>query len=140
MRYVTFIAFLLSACVTVSSNAPFSLSYLTEDKPQDGKIYISYFNQTKHDICLDPIHWPNIQGELDNGKDRVFINVSGKRYAMADFNTGYCPGCQITAKTGSTLSGFFKYSDFGLPVEDYFKEKVLTFSPIATYCHSRHPR
>jgi hypothetical protein len=111
---------------------------LTEDKPQNEKIYLSYHNQTKYEICIDPIHWPNINGEIDTGKDRVFISVSGKRYTIVNFNTGYCPGCQITASPGSTLSGFFRYSDFGIPVEDYYKEKVLTFSPIATYCHSKH--
>lgn len=136
MRFFALAAMLLMGCA-MQHPSLFSLKYAVDDAPKEGKIYVKYNNSLNKDVCIDPANWPSAHGEIDSGMDRVFIEVSGHRYTTEDFDTGYCPGCFSRVRSGSSLVGFFKYSDFGLPIEDYSKEKVLTFSPMATYCRSK---
>lgn len=134
MKTVAALAFCLAACVAVVPPSAFPIEYSFKDSPEDAKIYVTYRNETKKYICLYPTNWPNAQGEIDTGKGRVFIEISGNRFTTEDFDIGYCPGCTISVSPNHELIGYFKYSDFNLPKSSYEMKKTLIFSPKANYC------
>lgn len=136
MKYFIILGLSVAGCVTAQNYSLFNIKYTITDSPNESRIYIKYKNDTGKRICIDPANWPSSHGQIDSGKGRVLLEVSGKIYTTEDFDTGYCPGCFVKVDSGHDLLGFFNYSDFQLPRSDYYKEKVLTFSPTAGQCNS----
>jgi len=122
-----------AGCATTTSQLQ-PLAYNFEDQPDDSRVMVRYRNAGQSGICVLPEHWPNPGGAIDHDGDRVFLHVGGRRFALRDFNTGYCPeGCATYVGPGREISGFMAYRDFQLPsdLEDYPKRlefKALGFS------------
>lgn len=112
-----------------------SVTYQFEDDPAREEVRLSFQNATGHRLCLTSEHWPNAAGWLNQSADRVAIIIDGNRFAIRDWNTGYCPrGCAIAVEPDQQVSASIPYSHFELPEGHKRSEKTLDFSPSAFRC------
>lgn len=127
------IAAVLAGCATVPQPVP--IEWHIVDQPEARRVELFFRNETKNAICLTADDWPNSAGKLDSMGGRVFLNAGDKRFAMNDFNTGYCPkGCGRRVAPGEEITGFLSYEDFNLPEQLVFAKKTLEFEPIGVAC------
>lgn len=133
MKIILIILITLSAgCATPSTLAPIEYSYVDNIGKQ--QIELTYHNESKKTRCLSPSQWPNSSGKIDQGGDYVFLIVEGKRFAIENFNTGYCPKCSIAVAPNKQITTFISYHDFDLPDDLIKKTKQLEFHPKAYNC------
>ena len=122
-----------AGCATTTPLQP--LAYSFEDQPADRRVVVRYRNTGDSGVCVLPEHWPNQGGAIDQGGDRVFLHVAGRRFALRDFNTGYCPGgCATYVAPGGEISGRLAYADFQLPTDLEQSPKSLEFKPLGYRC------
>lgn len=127
--------FLAAACATVTTDTVFAIDVDSDDDPSSESIRLSYENKTARTICLTPANWPNKAGKINQASDRVWLTVSGERFEINDFNTGYCVGgCATSVGPNERISASVPYSEFDLPANLTKDSKVLHFQPTAFYC------
>lgn len=132
-RQLMTLALLLSGCTTTAALIP--INYRMVDNPQKARIELSYRNESSQTMCLLPEHWPNAAGKINQASDLVHLKVGGERFAIEDFNTGYCPqGCATYVAPGEQIYAFIPYSAFDLPNRLFNEPKALEFSPKAFEC------
>ncbi|MBI1406336.1 MAG: hypothetical protein GC145_09450 [Caulobacter sp.] len=134
MRSVFLLAMVLTGCATVGQSSMIPISYVSEDRPSEGRMYVRFTNGTGKSLCLYPTNWPGADGRIDTASDRVSITIGGASFSTADFDSGYCPGCQTKVAPGEGIVAFFNYKDFNIPEYQYGSEKTLVFRPIASIC------
>ena len=119
-------------CVT--SMSIFPIEYKLVDLPEERRIELSYRNDREDAVCLVPQFWPNQAGKIDNASDEVFLVVGDQRFAIEEFNTGYCPACYLRVEPAETVRATIGYNSFGIP--DYLvnEEKRLEFTPMGARC------
>lgn len=124
----------LVGCATRVVSVP--IHFRLVDHPDESRIELFYRNNSKSTVCISADYWPNQAGKLNQMSDRVFLVVSGERFPIEDFNTGYCIGetCARRVEPGEQISGSIPYNDFGLPERLRNEPKTLEFSPIGFMC------
>jgi hypothetical protein len=124
----------LVGCATLSSDTTFDIAYHLYDQPANKSIRLEYTNEAHKPICLTPENWPNSGGKINQASDRVWLEVEGSKYPIADFNTGYCIACATKIKPGDKIVGIMPYSEFSLPPNKYEAAKSLIFKPRGFFC------
>lgn len=128
------LAALLAGC---ASSALRPIVYAVEDRPDQGRLVLTFRNETRHAKCLLPEHWPNQGGKIDSGAQSVSLVVEGRTFPLKDFNTGYCPGgCATRVASDREGTSFLAYDDFNLPSALRGKPKQLNFRPLAFDCQA----
>lgn len=128
---------LLTASVAACASAATirSLNPISMDMPEREGVEVRYKNSTKHTLCLSPSEWPNAGGKMNHASNRVALVIGDRRYAIVDFNTGYCfGGCPTHVRSGEEITAFIPYREFRLPDELRNQPKKLEFSPAAYRC------
>jgi hypothetical protein len=124
----------LVGCATLSSDSTFDIAYRLYDQPAEKSIRLEYTNVARKPICLTPENWPNSGGKINQASDRVWLEVEGSKYSIADFNTGYCMACATKIKPSEKIVGIIPYSEFSLPPSKYQAAKRLNFKPMGSFC------
>lgn len=135
-RSLIFGTVLIAGCATTGVGQSIAIPYLYEDAVQMKAFRLTYKNETNKKMCLTPDNWPNAAGKLDQASSRAWIEIEGspERFAVKDFNTGYCPGCAQKVGSGETLTAIIPYSEFSIPEEHHAAKKTLHFQPQAFLC------
>jgi hypothetical protein len=129
---VSFI-FLVAGCA--SGWEPVPTEYVFKDWPSENSVEVLFTNDTDDKLCLLPEHWPNQAGKINQASEYVFLLVSGERFPIEDFNTGYCPGgCALVVRPGATVSSSIAYDDFQLPTHFRHAPKQLELPVVAYTC------
>lgn len=107
------------------------------DNPIAHRFDLRLTSHSKRKICLPPEQWPNQSGKVDWAKDYISVRVGAKRFPIADWNGGYCPGCYVAeVRPGESVAAFIPYADFeNFGPENYQADKELTFPPHASWCY-----
>jgi len=121
----------------VSSGGLFPIDYEFIDHPNERRVAIRYRNDSTHTVCLLPEFWPNQAGKINQASREVFLVVGKERFAIEEFNTGYCPDCALRVGPGEEVVASIGYNLFGLPESLVEKEKYLEFRPKAYRCGHR---
>jgi hypothetical protein len=109
--------------------------YSMTDVPNEGRIYISYTNDTKAAICLGAENWPS-NGLLLNNGEEVSLAVGGRAFFLESVQD-YCPRCNIRVEPGAKSVAYLKYESFKLPADLIGAKKTLSFQPVGYRCRSR---
>ena len=127
-------ATLLASCVT-SRVLYWPLIYQSSDDPSKAQLLMSFTNPEKKEVCLSDSNWPNSSGNLNQMGDTVWLEVDGRRFPIADVNTGYCTeNCSIRVQPGQTVKASLPYENFGLPSNLFKRPKKLHFDAFAFSC------
>lgn len=127
----------LAACSRATELRP--IAYEFEDKPHEKAIHLVYRNDSGRTMCLLPEHWPNDAGKINQASNFVFLLVGEEKFAIENFNTGYCipgPGapCATRVLSGGILRASIGYGQFRLPERLFESAKTLEFHPLAFTC------
>ena len=124
----------LASCVT-SRVLYWPLDYQSFDDLKGAKFMMSFRNVQKNDVCLSDSNWPNSSGNLNQMSDAVWLEVDGRRFPIADINTGYCTeNCAVRVHPGQTVNASLPYENFGLPSNLFKRPKKLHFDAFAFSC------
>lgn len=107
------VALLGTSCVSTSGLFP--IEYAFTDMPEKRRIELRYHNTSEQTVCLLPEFWPNQAGKINQASGEVFLLVGDRRFAIEDFNTGYCPDCRLAVAPGETVRASIGYDAFDLP-------------------------
>ncbi|MEM7280018.1 MAG: hypothetical protein AAF438_00105 [Pseudomonadota bacterium] len=110
-----------------------SVEFKTKDRRSTEQIEVRYTNDTGSTVCLLPEHWPNQAGKINQTK-AVFLIVSGERFPIEYFNTGYCPDCKLIVQPDETVTSSISYDDFQLPAKLRDQPKNLELPSVAFSC------
>jgi hypothetical protein len=139
MRFLPLVCLAAAAgCATIP--ATFPISYDVVDMPERGGLLVQFRNPFRDSVCLTPDQWPNQAGWIDHAGERVSLEVSGQRFPMQMFNTGFCPGCSARVRPGESVSSFVPYRHFGLPADLHQAAKRSVLAPIGNRCGYRSYR
>lgn len=127
-----FLLALSAGCAT--SSRLFVTDFVVTDNPAEQRFDLEFRNDLGRTVCLLPEFWPNRGGKIDHGADLVSLLVDGKRFALEDFNTGYCPGCSTAVAPGDSNTTFLTYADFGLPEDLRYGDKALVYELKVFFC------
>lgn len=114
---------------------PIVVRYSMTDAPNEGRIYLSYANDTKAAICFGAENWPS-NGLLLNNGEEVSLAVGGQTFFLESVQD-YCPRCNIRVEPGAKSVAYLKYESFKLPVDLTGAKKALSFRPVGYHCRSR---
>lgn len=124
---------LVTGCV--SNWEPLPTEYVFRDWPSEDRVEVQFTNTTNGKLCLDPEHWPNQAGKINQASEYVYLEIDGKQFPIVDFNTGYCfGGCPTVVLPGETASASIAYRDFRLPGSLRHEPKRLEFPVVAYTC------
>lgn len=111
------------------------INYQYVDNIKEGRVDLSFKNNSNYTVCLTPEDWPNKGHKINQASNEVFLVVGDKKFPIQDFNTGYCPkGCEIYVKPGEQISANLPYGEFDLPESLYSEKKILDFKPYGQKC------
>jgi hypothetical protein len=134
MRNYLAIFFLITGCATTPEPLV-PIAYQFRDNPIERRVELTYQNRSRDSMCLLPENWPNLAGKINQASDIVHLIINHERFAVEDFNTGYCPkGCVTRANPGEKLEAFISYKDFNLPDRLINEPKILEFASVAFKC------
>lgn len=136
---VTALVILVGCAATVDRGANertigFPVPYRTVDNPANDRVEVYFTNSGTKSVCFGPENWPDKGILINNGRE-VSVTVGGKTYYLKT-EQDYCPKCTISVKPSGTLSGYFKYESFGLPISEKGSSKTLNFRPIGFACRN----
>jgi hypothetical protein len=137
-RFVLAVApYALAGCAVSTSVVTLKLPVAIVDHPAERRIDVQYENETGQMLCLAAEDWPNSSGDLHEAGEKVFLLVREERFAIREFNAGYCFGdssCTLRIAPGDRLSAAIPYENFGLPEAQVNAPKTLEYSPTAHVC------
>lgn len=127
---------LIAGCATTELGQSADIPYLYEDLIPMKAFGLTYKNETSKPMCLTPDNWPNDAGKLDQASSRAWVEIKGtqSRYAIKDFNTGYCPQCAQRVRPGETVTGIIPYEEFLIPEKYQSAKKTLHFHAQGFVC------
>lgn len=111
---------------------PIDIQYSMTDAPEEGRIYLSYANDTEEAICFGAENWPNNGLLLNNGAE-VSLAVGGRIFLL-ELEQDYCPKCNIRVEPGEKSVAYLKYESFKLPADLTRAKKTLSFRPVGYRC------
>jgi len=130
------LAVLSVSCVS-SRGSLFPIDFEFIDVPDERRIELRYRNELAYTVCLLPEFWPNKAGKIDQASGQVFLVVGDQRFAIEEFNTGYCPDCSLRVGPGEIVEASIGYDAFSLPESLVTEEKHLEFVPKAYRCRPK---
>jgi len=136
IRKLIFSALLITSCTTHVFYKMIIIPYTYEDQSSSKTFRLTYKNTTQHQICVSTENWPNAAGKINGASSNVWVEIEGSHtpYKIADFNTGYCPGCVSKVNPGETITGTIPYSEFSIPQSLSGNNKILRFRPQGYIC------
>lgn len=128
--------FFLVACEEKAAVDCFGFRPEVADRPDAERIELSFVNDTKSDLCVDPTSWPSPSGKVHFAGGRIAVFVGGRRFVLKDHNTGFCvgPNCAARVAPNKRLRGFLLYDDFNLPPELRHHSKKVVYFATACRC------
>ena len=128
------IAFFVSSCTISDSVLPIAYDY--SDDADQGRILITYRNDSGRTVCLTPASWPTSQGIIDNGSRRISVIIGKLEYPMKDINTDYCPRCAFVVEPNDEIAAIVPYARFSIPETHVRSSKELQYAPTAFFCRT----
>jgi hypothetical protein len=111
-----------------------NMPYEYIDNKVDHQLELTLTNNSSHTLCLTPEMWPNSKGIVMLASERVFLTVGTNKFAMEEYDGGYCPKCATAIKPKEKISAKISYDLFNLPESLVNEKKQLEFSPKAFEC------